>query len=60
MDEQTKPETFPLNIETIDVLVTNVIPTTKYFEVRFDNIQLQFNQLKDSNEQRFAQIDQRF
>jgi Skp family chaperone for outer membrane proteins len=32
-----------INQETMDILVTNVIPTSKYFEIRFDNIEQKFD-----------------
>ena len=35
-----------LNQETIDILVANVIPTTKYFESRFDHMQYQIDEIK--------------
>jgi chromosome segregation ATPase len=46
MAEKTKKETkeLTLNKETIDVLVANIIPTTKYFEVRFDFMQHQIDE----------------
>jgi hypothetical protein len=28
-----------LDQKTIDVLVANIIPTSKYFEIRFDHLQ---------------------
>ncbi|NIM16735.1 MAG: hypothetical protein GTO45_32500 [Candidatus Aminicenantes bacterium] len=69
MAEATKQETkeLTLNKETIDVLVANIIPTTKYFEVRFDFMQHQIDQtnknieqLEERMNQRFKEVDQRF
>jgi prefoldin subunit 5 len=69
MAKATKQETkeLTLNKETIDVLVANIIPTTKYFEVRFDFMQHQIDQtnknieqLEDRMNQRFKEVDQRF
>jgi chromosome segregation ATPase len=69
MAETTKEETkdLTLNKETIDVLVANIIPTTKYFEVRFDFMQHQIDQtnknieqLEERMNQRFKEVDQRF
>lgn len=39
-----------VNKQTIDLLVANVIPTTKYFETRFDHMQYQIDRIdKDLN-----------
>ncbi len=46
MDEKQKPERIqtvpgqlPVNQETLDILVANIIPTSKYFEARFDHLE---------------------
>ena len=46
MDDQQKPERIqtipgqlPVNQETLDILVANIIPTSKYFEARFDHLE---------------------
>jgi methyl-accepting chemotaxis protein len=56
-----------LNQETMDVLVANVIPTTKYFESQFNHMQYQINEIKENQKQfekrvdkRFEQVDKRF
>ena len=49
-----------LNKETIDVLVANVIPTTKYFEFRFDTVQKQIDHIETQNDQLRIDIDKRF
>jgi len=36
--EQHEEKTLTLNQETLDVIVTNIIPTSKYFEARFDQL----------------------
>ena len=69
-EDETKREEEPsltLNKETMDVLVANIIPTSKYFEVRFDHMQQQINDvrgdLKDFRQdvdKRFEQVDKRF
>ena len=52
-------------------MVANIIPTPRYFEVRFDHMQEQINDLKvglkegqkeirDDMNKRFAQVDKRF
>jgi CRISPR/Cas system-associated exonuclease Cas4 (RecB family) len=62
-----KKKSLTLNQETIDVLVANVIPTTRYFEARFDLMQVQTDEMKknirdleERMNQRFEQVDRRF
>ena len=64
MSEEKKLE---LNKESIDVLVTSIIPTTKYFESRFDHMQYQIDEIKESQksilinmDKRFEQVDKQF
>jgi len=45
-----------LNQETVDVLVANIIPTTKYFESRFDYMQNQIDSIKQYQEQQFNHL----
>ena len=49
-----------LNQETIDILVANVIPTTKYFESRFDHMQYQIDEIKNNQVTLRQDIDKRF
>jgi methyl-accepting chemotaxis protein len=49
-----------LNQETMDVLVANVIPTTKYFESQFNHMQYQINEIKENQKQFGEQVDKRF
>lgn len=63
-----------INKETVDILVANIIPTTKYFESRFDHMQYQINEIKselektnqritrleDVMEKRFEQVEDNF
>ena len=58
MSEEMK--TLTLNKETVDVLVANVIPTTKYFEYRFDTMQKQINHIEKQNDKLRADMDKRF
>lgn len=51
----------------MDVLVANIIPTSKYFEARFDHMQYQMDGLKNKLDdfrsdvdKRFEQVDKRF
>ena len=67
-NSNSEPEkSLKINQETMDVLVANVIPTTKYFESQFNHMQYQINEVKDNQksfekhvEQRFEQVDKRF
>jgi chromosome segregation ATPase len=72
--KEEKDKEVTVNKETIDILVANVIPTTKYFESRFDFMQHQIDEIKigqkdlkeyvdirfDEVDKRFEQIDRRF
>jgi chromosome segregation ATPase len=67
MVKDSKEKEITLTKETVDVLVTNIIPTTKYFETRFDFMQHQIDETKDSIKNleknmnlRFKQVDERF
>ena len=44
---ENKDDKLTINKETIDILVANIIPTTKYFETRFDHLQYQVNEIKE-------------
>jgi len=64
MDKNSEEKGVVLNKETVDILVTNIIPTTKYFERSFEVLK---EQLKDQKEElryfkkdvdkRFEQVD---
>ena len=67
MSEEKNEEGLTLDKRTMDVLVANIIPTSKYFEVRFDHLQAQIDDfkvdLKDFRydiDKRFEQVDKRF
>ncbi|MCD6273988.1 MAG: hypothetical protein J7K30_14375, partial [Deltaproteobacteria bacterium] len=67
MSEEEIEKGLTLDKKTIDVLVAQVIPTSKYFEVRFDHMQEQINGLKDDLKEfkgdvgkRFDSVDKRF
>ena len=49
-----------LNKETVDILVANIIPTTKYFETRFDYMQHQINEIKENMDEFKKDVDRRF
>ncbi len=67
MTEEKNEEGLTLDRKTMDVLVANIIPTSKYFEVRFDHMQEQIDGLKSDLrdfrgdvDKRFEQVDKRF
>jgi chromosome segregation ATPase len=56
-----------LDQKTVEVLVAHIIPTSKYFESRFDHLQYQVNEIKEDiknletrMDKRFEQVDKRF
>ncbi|MEJ5242996.1 MAG: hypothetical protein WHT64_05470, partial [Desulfomicrobiaceae bacterium] len=49
-----------LDPKTIDVLIANIIPTSKYFESRFDNLQYQVNEIKEDIKNLETRMDKRF
>ncbi len=40
------PKQLPVNQETLDILVANIIPTSKYFEIRFDHLEDRFERMQ--------------
>ena len=74
MESGKKDKDLNINQKELDLLVTNIIPTSRYFEVRFDHLQEQINDLKmgqrdiklemdkrfDLVDKRFEQVDKRF
>ena len=67
MSEEKSEEGLTLDKRTLDVLVANIIPTSKYFEVRFDHMQEHIDGLKgdlkdfrNDIDKRFEQVDKRF
>ena len=65
--EQPLTQGLTLDQKTVEVLVAHIIPTSKYFESRFDNLQYQVSEIKDDIKnletrmnQRFEQVDKRF
>jgi exonuclease VII small subunit len=49
-----------INRHELDLLVANIIPTSRYFEVRFDHLQEQVNDLKQGQKDIQSDIDRRF
>ena len=41
------PGQLPINQQTLDILVANIIPTSKYFEARFDGMEVKVKHLQD-------------
>ena len=44
----------------LDLLVANIIPTSRYFEIRFDYLQKQVDELKEGQKEIRADMDRRF
>ncbi|MEK7812163.1 MAG: hypothetical protein AAB296_00250, partial [Candidatus Desantisbacteria bacterium] len=59
---EEKEEGLILDKKTTDILVANIIPTSKYFEIRFDNLQqqidLKFGYLQQQMDLRFDHVQQ--
>ena len=60
MPEEKNEEGLTLDKRTMDVLVANIIPTSKYFEVRFDHMQEQINGLRSDLKDFRGDVDKRF
>ena len=67
MDSSEEEISLTLDKKTVDVLVAHIIPTSKYFEARFDHMQGRIDGLKDNLKEfrtdvdkRFEQVDKRF
>lgn len=51
---------FEINQETLDILVANIIPTSKYFEARFDHLEDRFERMQGDLTSLRSDIDKRF
>ncbi len=60
MPEEKSEEGLTLDKRTMDVLVANIIPTSKYFEVRFDHMQDQIDGLRGDLKNFRDDVDKRF
>ena len=58
-EEANASQGLMLDQKTIDVLVANIIPTSKYFETRFDHLQYQVNEIKTDIKDLDKKIDAR-
>ena len=54
------PGQLPVNQETLDILVANIIPTSKYFETRFDHLESRVNRIQDDLIDFRSDVDKRF
>ena len=59
-DEVDTIQGLSLDRKTMDILVANIIPTTKYFESRFDHLQYQVGELKAGQKNLLEVMDKRF
>ncbi len=59
-DKNNDLKTLPINQETLDIIVANVIPTSKYFEIRFDHLENRVNSMQDDIKDFRADVDKRF
>ena len=67
MSEEPKKETvnpipgqLPVNQETLDILVANIIPTSKYFEARFNHLEDRFERMQGDLTSLRTDMDRRF
>ena len=60
MSESIEEKMVSVNQKELSLLVTNIIPTSKYFELRFDNMQGQITNLKDGQKEIRLEMDKRF
>ena len=60
MTEQENNPGLTLDQKTIDVLVAHIIPTSKYFEVRFDHVQQQIDRVNTDLLNLGQNVDKRF
>jgi hypothetical protein len=60
MSEEKSEEGLTLDKRTMDVLVANIIPTSKYFEVRFDHMQDQIDDLRGDLKDFRSDVEKRF
>ncbi len=60
MSLETEDNTVSVSQKELNFLVTNIIPTSKYFELRFDNMQDQIVDLKEGQKEIRQEMDKRF
>jgi DNA anti-recombination protein RmuC len=59
-DEGSMIQGLSLDQKTMDVLVANIIPTSRYFESRFDHLQYQVDELKAGQKNLLEVVEKRF
>ncbi len=59
-DTEKIPKQLPINQETLDIIVANVIPTSKYFEVRFDHLEQRVDRMQDDIKEFRTDVNSRF
>ncbi len=60
MTEPNEENSLTLDKKTVDVLVAHIIPTSKYFEARFDHMQGQIDHLSENIRDFRSDVDRRF
>ncbi len=60
MPEEKDEQSLTLDKRTMDVLVAHVIPTSKYFEARFDHMQDQIDRINTDLRDFRGDVDRRF
>ena len=56
---EKKPE-ISINEKTIEILIARLIPTSQYFEVRFDNLEQKFDYKFDGLNDKFEGLNDKF
>ena len=60
MTSNEEEPSLTLDKKTVDVLVAQIIPTSKYFEARFDHMQGQIDDFKDNLKEFRGDVNKRF
>jgi len=60
MNDIAGEDSLTLDKRTMEVLVAHIIPTSKYFEVRFDHMQSQIDDIKSDIKEFRGDVDKRF
>ena len=60
MPEEKDEQSLTLDKRTMDVLVAHIIPTSKYFEARFDHMQDQIDRINTDLRDFRGDVDRRF
>ena len=57
---KTTSEQLPINQATLDIIVANVIPSSKYFEARFDHLEHRVIRIESEMKDFRSDVDNRF